>query len=750
MKLIKIKLFHYIVLVSSLILSLINYSIEFQLKNLDKSNLSKDNSILTNMFTFEKRKKKHRIRQKNNTIDNKNNLSNKPSQPNNNKNNAPLNKNNAVNNTNSISSINNNINIPTINSTLNKVLDSSYSSQNLNGFVKDYSSWDLKMLTKDLHNIFDTMRLYDNKYKTPHGDRVYINLFVNDFTKCDKDKSNTLDYKEFKECMENDSYFKFIIAPIEMYASRKNLTNKDNFYNDIFSILDNQNSTYINFHGYMHLRFISFAWKKCGVQSPFIEEVNWECAIETLTSMKTSSRTTLRNIYYMAMELVGGDHVRNLDFISFLYFAQGVITYSKINGKMDSDVTKNEFNLALDENVLPKRYNQHLVDVFYRLTEDSSNLNGGIDIRTFIYYDFIFRLFDKYSLTRPYHLNYKEFELLLKDEVFPIKIKNEIAKINDKVFSKDSYNMYTYMNIDNFHEDKDFFNNFLEKSVITNKNNNYNRYRKIAAVHKAAEAALAGKKQYIYQNDIMSSPLPASKPLNFTSMLFKLFDLIDVNSDGYIDYYDFGTFYQTAYLFSKFDVKDSGQIMIPDAFEKYHYWSEFPRVSEEYRNRANRFNLINQDSYLDLYYVLLIMRIDDLAAMYTRKNDLSTMYEFELKRMFSKCSMNNVQDSKLKNCVKGLDRNNIPKYDWECSFIEGLKQNIDYIETATAYNTVKAQNITLVNTVFNNIDPALLSNSPANKNLTVPILQSKSSSGLKTNASSSNASNPTPKKARFF
>jgi hypothetical protein len=101
--------------------------------------------------------------------------------------------------------------------------------------------------------------------------------------------------------------------------------------------------------------------------APFIEESNWECAVEIVSGYKTHSRTTLRNTYAMILELSNSANIRNIDFVSYVKFANSARLYTKINGKEDSDITKNEFNLVLDQNLLPSRYCQNVVDSFFKL-----------------------------------------------------------------------------------------------------------------------------------------------------------------------------------------------------------------------------------------------------------------------------------------------------------------------------------------------------------------------------------------------
>lgn len=253
--------------------------------------------------------------------------------------------------------------------------------------------------------------------------------------------------------------------------------------------------------------------------------------------------------------------------------------------------------------------------------------------------------------------------------------------------------MYTYMNISNFHDEQDFLIKFVEKKESNLKKS------KLTTRTRSLEKQVLGTPYFNLASNTTFF-------LNFTAA--RLFNLIDVNSDGFIDWYDFGHFFQTSYLFSKFDSLGRGKITAGDIFEKYSSYSDFPRISAELRQRAKRFNLLSQDTFIDLFTVLSVLRIDDIVNLYTRRTEVTALYEVELKRVFAKANLHNANEVILNKCLRGLDNLNVPKYDWECAFIGALKQNINYLESASAYNTAKANNFTLWNTVFYNVDPALL------------------------------------------
>lgn len=259
--------------------------------------------------------------------------------------------------------------------------------------------------------------------------------------------------------------------------------------------------------------------------------------------------------------------------------------------------------------------------------------------------------------------------------------------------------MYTYQKIYNFNTEGDFLLKFAETKSHVKSNLKKGKLQ-------TRTRSLENQAYVIPKGDIYSLASNTTFVLNFTAN--RLFDSMDVNSDGYLDWYDYGFFYQTLYLFTKFDPYQRGKITAGDLYEKFIDYSDFPKVSYTVKNRSKRFNIINQDTYLDFYNVHVVLRIDDLVSLYTRRVDVSTLYEVELKRVFSKINLRYVGEGNLNRCLRGMDNQNIPKYDWECAFMMAIQQNINYLDSASSYYTAKNHNLTLENTVFNNIDPALL------------------------------------------
>merc|ERR1711957_1003528 len=80
----------------------------------------------------------------------------------------------------------------------------------------------------------------------------------------------------------------------------------------------------------------------------------------------------------------------------------------------------------------------------------------------------------------------------------------------------------------------------------------------------------------------------------------RIFTLLDSNNNKYLTFYDFGNFVQTFDLYAKVDNRDADRVIVSDIS------SAFPTYSAEFRARSNRFTLIEQDLYIDPFYVLAI------------------------------------------------------------------------------------------------------------------------------------------------
>jgi len=585
--------------------------------------------------------------------------------------------------------------VPFKNDTLSRAswrdINNTYVAQKINVFMFNNRKWDFKLLDKQLQDIAFDMNYQQEYGHTPEGLRAFIKYFINYFEACDQDQDMQLSKAEFQGCLTNDSFLSIIDVPTRNYSaltvSPYNYTNITEYGNNLFELLDPLNTNYLNFHSYMHLRLFIFSWRRCSVAAPFLEESNFECAIEISAGWKSMSRNQARKLFFLGLELSGSESLRNLDFVTYVSIAQAVRLYGKINGKEDNDITVAEMNLALDNNILPIRYNQDIIGYFFKLIEERDKANQGMDLLTFVFYDFWLKLFNKYENTRKYYLTYSEYVNIFSNPLYPKIMIDEIKKIPQNNLTTSSYQMYTYLNISNYQDESDhFLKSFLETSTSTNlkSEKSLNKWSINEAVNNQSAFAF-----------------------NVNTTMLYMFKLIDQNSDGFINFYDFGGLMQVNYLFAKFDIYQKGRIVAGDLFENFTSYSNFPLVNYLIRERAKKFNLFPQDLYTDLYSAVLTLKIEDLINAHTRRLDKSTLFEVELKNIFAMINRQFVPDAFLNRCLRGVSADNIPLYDWECSYIQSETRTLTFYENSFDRLTAAANNITLFNTVFYNIESNL-------------------------------------------
>jgi hypothetical protein len=570
-------------------------------------------------------------------------------------------------------------------------LNKTYVTQDVTTFKSSIRKWnDLKLFDKQLDDIYQDMIYKQNKDISPEAAKASIQIFARQFEACDGNGDNVLNQTEFTKCFVNDTYLNSVQPTHARFATFSNysFTNSTGFYPLLFNVMDTYNLNYTNFHDYMMLRLMAFSWRKCSVSAPFIEEVSFECAIEIAFGSKSISRNTNRHLFKLALELSNSQSVRNLDFISYFILAQSVRLFGKINNKEDGDVTKAEMNLALDTNMLPSRYNQEVIDMFFQLVEEEKNINHGMDLLSYVFYDFVLRIFEVPNAAKKWKLNNVEFKNLFNHYLFPATTLEEVQMIPQNNLTNESYQMYTYMNISQYHQEADHFLKFAQKSEKT---------------VKSLKAHAKGKKHKIGNE----RKLPGDMAFDLAATSNWLFNILDHDADGVLSFYEYANFMQISYLFSRFDTYRKGRVVAGNLYEKYTTYADFPYVSSQMRQRGQRFNLLSQDLYMDLMRTTLVLRIDDLINANKRRLDPTTLYEIELKHIFSVVNLGGVPDAILNKCLRGVDDNNVPKYEWECAFINSITITSNYLESSDSYLTAKSANLTLLNTAFVNVDPQL-------------------------------------------
>lgn len=540
-----------------------------------------------------------------------------------------------------------------------------------------------KLFDRQLDLIYKDFLHESNQEVTAQSTRNTISLFTSQYEACDTNHDNVLDLEEFTGCFKNDTYLSRISPPPAPYANYMNnsYTNETGFYSLLYDTMDAYKVNYINFYDYMLMRLFVFSWSKCSVNGPFIEELNFECAIDIAAGWRTMSRTSSRRLYQLALDLTNTRQHRDIDFVTYVMVANSIRLYGLINGRDNSDATKDEFNSAMDSNLLPQRYNQEVINQLFKLVEDYDRPNQGIDIISFVFYDFALKLFHVPNASRRWSLNEKEFEVVLDNYLFPLEASEEIQRIPQNNLTNASYQMYAYHNISRWKDEENHFLKFAQTS----------------------EKILKGKSKSNYR--LENGLLPANFTFNRVQTAKWLFQILDNNSDGTISFYDFGNFVQVAYLFAKLDPYGKGKVLAGDIYDKISTYSDYPTVSYHMKERAKRFNMLNQDLYVDLMRALTMFRIDDIMEASLRRSDRTTLYEIELKHIFANINLGAVPDGHFVTCLRGADDNGIPKYDWECAFISSMTLTLNYYESSVFYATTIGANLTLTDTGLWNVDP---------------------------------------------
>lgn len=186
-----------------------------------------------------------------------------------------------------------------------------------------------------------------------------------------------------------------------------------------------------------------------------------------------------------------------------------------------------------------------------------------------------------------------------------------------------------------------------------------------------------------------------------------IFDILDTNGDGWVGFYDYAFFIQTATLFQKFDEYNIGRVLAGNMAWKIRNYYDYPSISYKIRDRSQRFGLIPSEQPVDLFGTLLILKIDDIIASSARRSDKATLYEFELRNVFKQICYDSIPGNVINHSLRDYDSKNIPLYDWECAFINSVKAVLNYNEASYAYLLTRSQNFTLTNTQFMNVYPQL-------------------------------------------
>jgi hypothetical protein len=555
-----------------------------------------------------------------------------------------------------------------INNSLNAVNMRDFKSINLNS--KFHALFD-----KQLEEIF---LIFKKKKMGGVSDfRSSYALFIKYFNSCDKNNDLLLSKDEFSDCMKSDPYLSLIEQPLQIYSVMKNFTNATGYNNDIYDFANNYDVNGLNFYDYVMMRLFIFSWRKCTVSSKFMDEASFECAVDILSGTKTPNSNTLRSIFQLGLQLTNTKSmpVRTFDFLTYFAIASSIKLYAKINAKENFDATISEFNIALDNNVLPTRYSQDIIDQLFTVTKRQSNSKNGLDLISFTFYDHYLKLFYQGASLNRWTINSKEFAKICSHWLFPNTIYNYLTQVPLANFTQENYNLRAHIHEKHLDEE-DNFGKFLE----IKSNENLNTFAQINAQR--------------YNNT----------EFNADSVGNRVFKLLDSNTNGVLTFYDFANFIQTLTLYKKTDIRDADRIIVSDLTRQFTHYSELPIYSEEFKVRSERFKLLEQDIYIDPFFTLAITRMDDYVKHFIRRADPTTVKEIELNLILDQINLKNFPAALLSKCNRGKDSNGIPKYDWECGITTAINKALRYLEYSRDLKDIQSHGFNLTYTKYDYAD----------------------------------------------
>jgi hypothetical protein len=248
--------------------------------------------------------------------------------------------------------------------------------------------------------------------------------------------------------------------------------------------------------------------------------------------------------------------------------------------------------------------------------------------------------------------------------------------------------MYEYMNITQYVDEGDYLSKFLELESLTEMK----------------------KERHTGGGNVYPGLSNGTNYYNVTIEIDKtienIFKVLDQDMDGYISFFEYGTFMQIGYVFTHLDEYGKGVKTAGELYEQLRNYADYPTISYKIREKAERFSMLDPNINMDLLSTVQMFRIDDLVKYFLRKTDIYHLYEIDLKKLLVLFNMRYIPETYLNRCLRGIDNEkSVPKYDWECSFLEGMKANLKYYEMMNNYKEIKMNNLTTLNTVFYNIDP---------------------------------------------
>jgi hypothetical protein len=656
-------------------------------------------------------------------------------------------------------------------------LNRTFSKKDIRLFKDAHNNWDYKLLSKSMEDIF-SLFLYQNKQTINEKTlRAVIELFVKSFESCDLNQDNVLDLKELQNCIRNNKYFrifdldtlkqpKFMDKLIDSNKDYTNLNDTDSLADNFMWLIDEWGNDYLNFHDFMLLRLVSFAWRKCGNIGFFIDEVTFECAFEIVAKPKTLSRKSNRHLFKFALEFSNFRSIRYLDLPTFISIALKGRLYSRMNTQENDDLTQSEFTLALESSLLPIRYNREVIKSYFRIFTNHDDIRQGLDLYNFIFLDSLLKIFSYHRKNKEVvSINYGDFVSILTDYNFPKKIIEEMYYIPYFNLTEESYQVLESVKIKRYFEEKDFLlrMKFLQKRD-GDKESDKSESKKITRVvktiktisklsgssrksnlsntkflGKAKQSAASAEVALSHQGAISLSFNNSTEHLkfidqqseeynnglfyilnprlyltfNFTFVTSTIFHMMDFPQQNNVSFENFFYFIEIAYMFKVLDKNKKGKLTALALYEDIKVFSNI-KISHKIIDRAEKLKSLSDSLYLNLLFLYSVLRVDDIADHYIKKDYFGvSTNEMNMKLILERVALTNYPENLMRNCIKRhedsqdiQDSNsnniNVAEYDWFCIFNEAMQKACNYVQIMTDKKIIKNHNIKLFNTQFLN------------------------------------------------
>ena len=187
---------------------------------------------------------------------------------------------------------------------------------------------------------------------------------------------------------------------------------------------------------------------------------------------------------------------------------------------------------------------------------------------------------------------------------------------------------------------------------------------------------------------------------NEEKIIKKMFKILDSDEDDYITFYDFGEFIQVFHIYEQLDQKNKGRLFTGELYDGVKISSGIPSISQKFKYKAKKLSLLEQDTYIDVYSFLVVIKMEEFVNRYKRKSTPDLLTEIELIGILKKFEYDEIPFTKYSECGRGTTKDQIKLFDWECAFTKVIRETLYFYEKSADYITAMSYNMTLSSVNF--------------------------------------------------